>query len=303
MVAEGQLGAWQPIAAEQVGSGYQVAWKLGGNVWIWDVDSGGDYVSNAVFAHGSQWALQSAEPGFGQDLNGDGFVGPITTAIEASGQTRLYDVADAYFLYPEGGSPVGSQSRRRDGGGRSARRLAADRSGAGRIGLSGGLEARRQRLDLGRRQRRQLRLQRRLRPRQPVGAAIGGAGIWAGPEWRRFRRTHYDGDRSVRRNTPVRCGGCLFPVSGRRLAGRSQGRRRDGGGRSARRLAADSSGAGRIGLSGGLEARRQHLDLGRRQRRQLSLQRPLRQWQPMGAAVGGDQLRAGPQRRWRCRNF
>ena len=107
MVAEGQLGAWQPIAAEQVGSGYQVAWKLGGNVWIWDVDSGGDYVSNAVFAHGSQWALQSAEPGFGQDLNGDGFVGPITTAIEASGATRLYDVADAYFLYPEGGSPVG----------------------------------------------------------------------------------------------------------------------------------------------------------------------------------------------------
>ena len=107
MVAEGQLGAWQPIGAEQVGSGYQVAWKFGSNVWIWNVDSDGNYVSNAVFAHGSQWTLQSAEPGFGQDLNGDGYVGPITTAIEASGATRLYDVADAYFLYSGGGSPVG----------------------------------------------------------------------------------------------------------------------------------------------------------------------------------------------------
>ena len=106
-VIDGQLGAWQPIAAEQVGAGYQVAWKAAGgsNVWIWNVDSGGNYVSNAVFAHGSQWALQSAEPGFGQDLNGDGFVGPVTTAIEASGSTRLYDVADAYFMYG-GGSPV-----------------------------------------------------------------------------------------------------------------------------------------------------------------------------------------------------
>jgi hypothetical protein len=106
-VVDGQLGAWQPIAVEQVGTGYQVAWKAAGgdNVWIWNVDSGGNYVSNAVFAHSSQWALQSAEPGFGQDLNGDGFVGPITTAIEGSGSTRLYDVADAYFLYGSG-SPV-----------------------------------------------------------------------------------------------------------------------------------------------------------------------------------------------------
>jgi hypothetical protein len=106
MLAEGQLGGWQPIGAEQAGSGYQVAWKLGANVWIWNVDSGGNYVSNALFAHGGQWALQSAETSFGQDLSGDGFVGPITTAIEGSGQTRLYDVADAYFMYPSIGSPV-----------------------------------------------------------------------------------------------------------------------------------------------------------------------------------------------------
>jgi hypothetical protein len=106
MVAEGQLGGWQPIGAEQVGGGYQVAWKLGSNVWIWNVDSGGNYVSNALFAQGGQWALQSAETTFRQDMNGDGFVGPITTTIEGSGSTRLYDVADAYFMYPSGSSPV-----------------------------------------------------------------------------------------------------------------------------------------------------------------------------------------------------
>ena len=106
MLAEGQLGAWQPIGAEQVGGGYQVAWKLADNVWIWNVDSGGNYVSNIAYGNGSQWALQSAETTFRQDLNGDHAVGPLTTAIEGSGQTRLYDVADAYFMYPASGAPV-----------------------------------------------------------------------------------------------------------------------------------------------------------------------------------------------------
>jgi hypothetical protein len=108
MLAEGQLGAWKPIGAEQVGGGYQVVWKLaGGNLYnIWNVDSSGNYVSNGAYLNGSQWALQSAEPGLRQDLNGDGALGPMTTAIETSGQTRLYDVADAYFLYPASGAPV-----------------------------------------------------------------------------------------------------------------------------------------------------------------------------------------------------
>ena len=106
MLAEGQLGAWQPIGAEQVGGGYQVAWKLADNIWIWNVDSGGNYVSNIAYGNGSQWALQSAETTFRQDLNGDHAVGPLTTAIEGAGQTRLYDVADAYFLYPSSGASV-----------------------------------------------------------------------------------------------------------------------------------------------------------------------------------------------------
>jgi hypothetical protein len=106
MLAEGQLGAWQPIAAEQVGGSYQVALKLAGDIWIWNVDSGGNYVSNSAYGNGSQWALQSAETTFRQDFNGDHAVGPLTTAIETSGQTRLYDVADAYFMYPASGSGV-----------------------------------------------------------------------------------------------------------------------------------------------------------------------------------------------------
>jgi hypothetical protein len=77
MLVEGQLGAWQPIAAEQVAGGYQVAWKVaGGDLYnIWNLDSGGNYVSNGAYLSGSQSALQSAEATFQQDLNGDGSIG------------------------------------------------------------------------------------------------------------------------------------------------------------------------------------------------------------------------------------
>ena len=49
-------------------------------------------------------ALQSAEPSFHQDLNGDGIIGPHTTVIEAQGSTSLVQVANNYFLFPVGGS-------------------------------------------------------------------------------------------------------------------------------------------------------------------------------------------------------
>ena len=105
MVAEGQLGGWQPIAAEQVGSGYQVAWKLGGNSGSGTSTAPATTLQRPL-RQWQPWALQSAETSFRQDLNGDGVVGTLTTAIEASGQTRLYDVADAFFMYPGNGSPV-----------------------------------------------------------------------------------------------------------------------------------------------------------------------------------------------------
>ena len=48
--------------------------------------------------------MQSVETTFHQDLNGDGTVGPLTTAIEASGSTSLVQLADTYFLYALGGT-------------------------------------------------------------------------------------------------------------------------------------------------------------------------------------------------------
>ena len=213
-VMDGQLGAWQPIAAEQAGSGLSGGLEsFGGNVWIWDVDSGGNYVSNAVFAHGGQWALQSAETSFGQDLSGDGFVGPITTAIEASGATRLYDVADAYFLYPEGGSPVGLKV----GGAMVAegqlgawQPIAAEQVGRA-IRWPGSSAAT---SGSGTSTAAATTSPTPSSPTAANGRCNRRSRIRAGPEWRRFRRTHYDGDRSVRSDTPVRCGGRLFPVSG-----------------------------------------------------------------------------------------
>ena len=46
-VVAGQFGAWTPIGAEKVGSGYQVAWKNGGadQYIVWNVDSNGNYTS------------------------------------------------------------------------------------------------------------------------------------------------------------------------------------------------------------------------------------------------------------------
>ena len=44
------------------------------------------------------------ETSFHQDLNGDGQIGLVTTAIETQGSTDLTHVADHYFLYDSVGS-------------------------------------------------------------------------------------------------------------------------------------------------------------------------------------------------------
>ena len=72
---------------------------------IWNLDSRGAFVSNTLGTmSGSSLALQSVETTFHQDLNGDGTVGPLTTAIETSGSTSLVQVVDTYSLYAVGGT-------------------------------------------------------------------------------------------------------------------------------------------------------------------------------------------------------
>ena len=102
----GQFGPWAPIAAEQTANGYEVAWKVTGidQYIVWNTDSSGNHTSQTGVVSGADYALQSLEPSFHQDLNGDGPVGPPTTVIEANGSTQLTEVGDHFFLYDGSGS-------------------------------------------------------------------------------------------------------------------------------------------------------------------------------------------------------
>ena len=76
-VVVGEFGSWHPIGAVQTTSGYDVAWTTGtGQYTIWTTDSNGNYTSSPVAAvPGPNTALESFEPTFNQDLNGDGVIG------------------------------------------------------------------------------------------------------------------------------------------------------------------------------------------------------------------------------------
>ena len=77
-VTAGEFGAWTPIGAVQTASGYDVAWKntATGQYTVWTTDSNGNYTGNLIGAvSGNSYALESLEPVFQQDLNGDGVVG------------------------------------------------------------------------------------------------------------------------------------------------------------------------------------------------------------------------------------
>ena len=77
-ITDGQFGAWAPLGAEQVGGGYQVAFKNGGadQYVVWNLDGSGNYAGNAVgLVAGSDPTLQALETTFQQDLNGNGQIG------------------------------------------------------------------------------------------------------------------------------------------------------------------------------------------------------------------------------------
>jgi hypothetical protein len=99
-VTPGQFGGWTPIGAEASGSGYQLAWKMAGldQYIVWTLDGSGHLLSMGSTLSGGTLAFQSQETFFGQDLNGDGTIGPRTTVIESSGATTLGQVADTYLI-------------------------------------------------------------------------------------------------------------------------------------------------------------------------------------------------------------
>ena len=112
-IVAGQYGAWAPIGAEATATGYEVAWKPTGadQYTVWYFDDSGNYLSSPIgTVSGSSTALESFEPSFQQDLNGDGSIGagrpPSPTVIEAFGSTTLAEAGSNYWLYPNGGPPV-----------------------------------------------------------------------------------------------------------------------------------------------------------------------------------------------------
>src|SRR5262249_24715966 len=79
-------GSWVPIGAEVTASGYEIAWKMTGadQYFVWNSDSSGNLTSFATgVVSGGDYALESLEPSFHQDLNRDGQIGPAITVIEA----------------------------------------------------------------------------------------------------------------------------------------------------------------------------------------------------------------------------
>ena len=103
------LAADQPgvvaLGAEQTATGYEVAWHLlGTNQYtVWNTDSNGNFLSYSGLLSGTSSQLESLEPSFHQDLNGDGLIG-LATIIEASGSTSLVEAANHYYLLNSSGS-------------------------------------------------------------------------------------------------------------------------------------------------------------------------------------------------------
>jgi len=135
VVTAGELGSWAPIGAEQTAGGYDVAWEIPGanQFTVWSTDSNGNYLSNIIGdVPGNNAALESLEPTFHQDLNGDGTIGVVATVIESFGSTSLVQVGTNYYL---DNISSGTGPELKDGQGRDRRRVrkhGADRRGAGR---------------------------------------------------------------------------------------------------------------------------------------------------------------------------
>src|SRR6185437_11525746 len=111
-VTVGQFGGWVPIGAVQTASGYDVAWKLSSTnqYTVWSTDSSGNKTAGILGAvAGNSYASEAIEPTFNEDLNGDGTIGLVTTAIQTDGSTTLGQVADRYYSLNSGGGPVSLQ--------------------------------------------------------------------------------------------------------------------------------------------------------------------------------------------------
>ncbi|WP_369539482.1 hypothetical protein [Bradyrhizobium japonicum] len=104
-VEQGQFGGWTPVGAEQIPTGFEIAWQTPGTnqFTIWTTDSNGNFVSNTGAIGGNSAALEQAETIFHQDLNGDGTIGIPVTTIETFGVTSLIERGSNFYMNPVAG--------------------------------------------------------------------------------------------------------------------------------------------------------------------------------------------------------
>ena len=111
-------GGWSIIGAVQVaGGGYDVAWKETGadQYTVWSLDSNGNQTGNIAggAVTGESATIENFETIFGQDLNGDGHIGPPPppppTTISIDGNTTLVQSGNNYFLDVTGSNILGPE--------------------------------------------------------------------------------------------------------------------------------------------------------------------------------------------------
>src|SRR5579872_1387479 len=114
-------GVFTAIGAVQVaGGGYDLAWQMVGSstYTIWSLDSQGNFVANiGNDLAGNSTTLENFETIFGQDLNGDGHVGPPPPpppiTISTDGTTTLVQSGNNYFLDVTGSGTLGPEVMQR----------------------------------------------------------------------------------------------------------------------------------------------------------------------------------------------
>ena len=111
-------GGWTIIDAIQVaGGGYDVAWKETGvdQYTVWSLDANGNQIGNIAggVITGESATLENFETIFGQDLNGDGHVGPPPppppVTVSTDGTTTLVQSGNNYFLEVTGSNTLGPE--------------------------------------------------------------------------------------------------------------------------------------------------------------------------------------------------
>ncbi|WP_161497292.1 calcium-binding protein [Bradyrhizobium nitroreducens] len=89
------------LGVEQTSFGYELAIRLPGTdqYTVWNTDSSGNVVGNGTggVVSGASYELESLEPSFHQDINGDGMIG-VWTPIEQIGATSLTLSGGAYYF-------------------------------------------------------------------------------------------------------------------------------------------------------------------------------------------------------------